>query len=238
LTSIVIPLNVTTIYNAINYEAFFGCSLLKTVFIPQTNKLNIVSSNSNYYFYGVYVNLVIVGPVGMTTISPNTGWEYNETTNTLSFTQVGTYSFTTTNNVCISYSIVAGGGGGGQTLLGKSYLEKNKLCTITVGGGTVGSNDSIFNSITAIGGSQGNGSSGIVTLSNLVLYQQPVINNWVIPPQNFGIGTFQINPPTSTSTGTFTYTSSNTLAATISGTTVTIVGVGETIITAMQAGTA
>jgi hypothetical protein len=46
---------------------------------------------------------------------------------------------------------------------------------------------------------------------------------------------FDLTPPTSNSPGAFTYTSSNPLVATISGITVTIVGVGTCTITATQA---
>jgi hypothetical protein len=49
--------------------------------------------------------------------------------------------------------------------------------------------------------------------------------------------TFQLTPPTSNSTGSFTYTSSNTTIATISGNMITIVGNGSTTITAIQSGT-
>lgn len=48
-------------------------------------------------------------------------------------------------------------------------------------------------------------------------------------------GSFPITPPNSDSTGTFTYVSTNTDVATISGATVTIVGAGVTTITATQA---
>jgi len=48
-------------------------------------------------------------------------------------------------------------------------------------------------------------------------------------------GPFTITAPTSNSTGAFTYTSSNTAVATVSGSTITIVGLGTTTITASQA---
>jgi hypothetical protein len=48
-------------------------------------------------------------------------------------------------------------------------------------------------------------------------------------------GSYSIAAPTSNSTGAFTYTSSNTAVATISGTTVTILGAGTSTITANQA---
>ena len=46
---------------------------------------------------------------------------------------------------------------------------------------------------------------------------------------------FQLTAPTSNSGGSFSYTSSNTAVATISGTTVTVVGAGVSTITAIQA---
>ena len=48
-------------------------------------------------------------------------------------------------------------------------------------------------------------------------------------------GSYTITPPTTNSSGAITYASSNTNVATISGTTVTIVGIGTSIITATQA---
>jgi hypothetical protein len=50
-----------------------------------------------------------------------------------------------------------------------------------------------------------------------------------------GAAPFTITPPTSNSTGAFTYTSSNTNVATISGNTITILAAGSSTITATQA---
>ena len=57
-------------------------------------------------------------------------------------------------------------------------------------------------------------------------------------PQIYGISPYVLTNPTSNSSGSFSYTSSNTSVATISGDTVTIVGIGSTIITATQEATA
>jgi alpha-tubulin suppressor-like RCC1 family protein len=65
----------------------------------------------------------------------------------------------------------------------------------------------------------------------------PSISNFSIPTKNYGDSAFTITPPTSNSTGSFSYVSSDTSVATISGNTVTIVGVGTTTITATQAET-
>jgi hypothetical protein len=64
---------------------------------------------------------------------------------------------------------------------------------------------------------------------------QPTITNFTVPAKTVGDAAFTLTAPTSNSTGAFTYTSSNTSVATISGTTVTIVGGGTSIITATQA---
>ena len=62
----------------------------------------------------------------------------------------------------------------------------------------------------------------------------PTITNFSIPTKTFGDDPFVITDPSSNSSGTFSYSSSNTLVATISGNTITIVGGGTSIITATQ----
>jgi hypothetical protein len=66
---------------------------------------------------------------------------------------------------------------------------------------------------------------------------QPTLSNFTIPSKTFGDASFALVNPTSNSTGSFSYISSNTSVATISGNTVTIVGVGITAITSTQAAT-
>ena len=64
----------------------------------------------------------------------------------------------------------------------------------------------------------------------------PTIGSFVIPRQTYHNNSFNITivPPSSSSVASFTYTSSDTSVATISGTTLTIVGVGFSTITAIQ----
>jgi hypothetical protein len=66
----------------------------------------------------------------------------------------------------------------------------------------------------------------------------PTLSNFSIPAKMLGDAPFAITPPTSNSTGAFTYTSSNESVATISGDMITIVGGGSSIITATQAAAA
>ncbi len=63
----------------------------------------------------------------------------------------------------------------------------------------------------------------------------PTIGTFNDVTKNFGVAPFGLTPPTSNSSGAFTYTSSNTSVATISGSTVTLVGVCTSTITATQA---
>ena len=62
----------------------------------------------------------------------------------------------------------------------------------------------------------------------------PTLTGFTMPASTFGDAPFTITAPTSNSAGAFTYTSSNTSVATISGGVVTIVGVGSAVITATQ----
>ncbi|GAB3348835.1 hypothetical protein GCM10027430_10210 [Lysobacter tyrosinilyticus] len=59
---------------------------------------------------------------------------------------------------------------------------------------------------------------------------------WLVPLQKtLGEASFNLPPPASNSAGAFTYASSNPSVATVSGSTVTIVGAGATTLTATQA---
>ena len=64
---------------------------------------------------------------------------------------------------------------------------------------------------------------------------QPVIGALTIPTATVGDAPFDLVDPTSDSPGSFSYTSSNTAVATITGNTVFVVGPGTTEITAIQA---
>jgi hypothetical protein len=63
----------------------------------------------------------------------------------------------------------------------------------------------------------------------------PTLTGFSVPAKLMGDAPFAITPPTSNSTGAFSYTSSNTAVATISGSTITVVGVGTSTITVNQA---
>ncbi len=79
--------------------------------------------------------------------------------------------------------------------------------------------------------------SGTTTTTFLVNKAIPTITNFSIPDKTYGDAPFQITRPTSNSSGTFSYSSSDTSVATISGNIITIVGAGTSTITATQAAT-
>ena len=63
----------------------------------------------------------------------------------------------------------------------------------------------------------------------------PIFGMFSLPPKNVGDAAFTISPPSSNSSGAFSYTSSNASVATISGATLTVIGAGSSTITATQA---
>ena len=82
---------------------------------------------------------------------------------------------------------------------------------------------------------------GTVYVDNIYLWRAPLAAgtptiSFTIPPKVIGQAPFSLTSPiiSSNSLGAITYTSSNTAVATVSGSTVTIVGVGTTDITANQ----
>jgi uncharacterized protein YjbI with pentapeptide repeats len=66
---------------------------------------------------------------------------------------------------------------------------------------------------------------------------KPTLSNFSVPAKKINDVPFTLTDPTSNSSGSFTYISSDTSVATISGNTVTIVGVGTSTIIAVQSST-
>ena len=106
----------------------------------------------------------------------------------------------------------------------------------TISGATVTATGIGTTTITAIQAADAGYSSGTITATFTVSeLEPPTIGAFNVPSKMMGSVPFQITPPTSNSSGVFSYTSSNASVATISGSTVTIVGVGTSTITATQA---
>ncbi|MBU3680454.1 MAG: T9SS type A sorting domain-containing protein [Flavobacterium sp.] len=84
------------------------------------------------------------------------------------------------------------------------------------------------------------GQNATLYIDNVYFYrpattQPPTLGSFTVPSQLIGAAPITLTAPTSNSAGAFTFTSSNTAVATISGTTLTIVGPGSSNITATQA---
>jgi uncharacterized protein YjdB len=114
-----------------------------------------------------------------------------------------------------------------------TYISSN-TSVATISGRTISIVGAGTSTITATQSSTTNYSSGTVTATFQVNQASPTITNFSVPTKVLGDSPFNIVDPSSNSTGAFTYTSSNTSVATISGRTITIVGAGTSTITATQ----
>jgi|GEM_PF-1804319 hypothetical protein len=88
---------------------------------------------------------------------------------------------------------------------------------------------------------QNPGGGANIYLDNIFFYTTqtlPTLSNFSIPSKFIGDAPFAIIPPTSNSSGAFSYMSSNPNVATISGNIITIIGGGTSTITATQAAAA
>jgi formylglycine-generating enzyme required for sulfatase activity len=74
-----------------------------------------------------------------------------------------------------------------------------------------------------------------ITGMPLGLKSNPIVGVFSIPAKVYGSAAYTLTPPTSTSSGAWSYSSGNTNVATVSGNTVTIKGAGTAVITASQA---
>ena len=89
----------------------------------------------------------------------------------------------------------------------------------------------IYVAIDACGNYAASSTSGTLTVIRAI----PTFGAFTVPTKNFRDASFNITAPTSNSSGTFTYSSSNTSVATVtSGGVLTVVSAGSTTITATQ----
>jgi len=117
---------------------------------------------------------------------------------------------------------------------GFTYTSSNTLVA-TISGSTVTIVGAGTSTITGTQAETSEYLSGSINATLTVNKAMPNITAFNNITKVFNDPDFNLTPPTSNSYGLFTYTSSNTLVATISGSTVTIVGAGNSIITATQA---
>lgn len=116
-----------------------------------------------------------------------------------------------------------------------SYTSSN-TAVATVSGNTITILSVGSTTITATqSAAEGYASATVSTVFEVTLLDPPTLGAFSIPSKMNGSAPFQIVAPTSNSGGAFSYSSSNTNVATINGNTITIVGVGTSVITANQA---
>ena len=119
-----------------------------------------------------------------------------------------------------------------------SYLSSN-TSIVTISGSTATIVGTGNYTITANQAASGNYTSASTTSSTLTVNKAtPSLGPFTVPtPKTYGNAPFNLTDPSSNSTGSWSYASSNTSVATIIGNTVTIVGAGSTNITGTQAAT-
>ena len=110
-------------------------------------------------------------------------------------------------------------------------VDKTTGVVTVVGAGTI--------TITATQAATANYLAGTHSTTFTVDKGTPTLGNLIVADQLYGADSFTVTAPTSTSTGTFAFSSTNAAVATVDSSTgvVTIVGVGDTIISASQAAT-
>jgi gliding motility-associated-like protein len=111
----------------------------------------------------------------------------------------------------------------------------NDATVATISGATITPVGIGTATITATQTATANYNTGSVTRTITVVKGTPTIGTFAAINKTYGDAAFAITAPTSTSTGAFTYVSDNSAVATVSGSTVTIVGAGTANITATQA---
>jgi hypothetical protein len=117
-----------------------------------------------------------------------------------------------------------------------TYTSSN-TAVATIAGSTVTIVGCGTATITASQATTTNYLAGTTTATMTVSQATPTITIFDVPAKAIGTAPFRLVAPTSNSSGAFTYTSSNTSVATMDGSMVTIVGLGNTTITAVQAST-
>lgn len=118
-----------------------------------------------------------------------------------------------------------------------SYTSSNEAVA-SVAGGLVTINGAGTTTLTATQSAAGPFAGGSASAVLTVAKATPALGQWPDISQAYSGTPLVLTPPSSTSAGAWTYTSSNPAVATVSGNTVTLVTAGTTTLTGTQAGTA
>ena len=213
---------------------------------PTSNRPGSFSyTSSNPAVATISGDVVTIVAVGTTTITATQAATSNYTSGEITASLVVSRIVTTISNFTISPKNF---GGVPFTLSAPtsnnpssfSYTSSNESVA-TISGSTVTIVDVGSSTITATQAATTNYTSAQITASlvvgAVVGAPTPTLTGFTISSRDFGSAPFALTPPTSNSPGSFSYTSSDESVATISGSTVTIVGAGSSTITATQATT-
>ena len=224
----IVSVSVGTDVTSIGDYAFYGATSLTSITIPSG-----VTSIGTSAFQGASSLTSVIIPTSVTSIGLN-ALLYSVPA-TLTTTTLSNFSVPTKTVGDSPFQITAPTSNSNGAF---TYSSSN-TAVATVAGTTITIVGSGSSTITASQAATANYTSRTITASLVVNTATPALSNFSVPTKTFGESPFTITQPTSNnSTGAFTYSSSNTAVATVSGTTVTIVGAGSSIIVATQAVTA
>jgi hypothetical protein len=233
LNNVIIPSNVSTIGNS----AFGGCPNLSNLIVRNYfSNFNSVFSGSNpanmkitFDYAGIVPASACIAKTNLTTVIFS---------NLITSIENSAFSgCTSLTNITIPASVL--------TIGNSSFINCTNLNSVTFLGNipSIGTNN--FTSTVDTSFYQANGetntnpatvtsSLSMFTNKTQISIVNQTITNFSVPTKTYGDASFSIIDPSSNTNSVFSYTSSNTLIATVSGNTITIVSPGTTTITAVQ----
>ena len=235
LSSITIPNSVTFI----GINAFKDCTSLISVIINNPANISSVSANS---FTDVSSN------INSSITFYNTGSFDNLSA---TWQTISNYYYTKLYDIqakpSISFSLPTDQSFGSTTQIAPSYITSNSsgsfsysssnTSVATISGNTITFLAPGTSTITVTQEASGTYLSGMQQRTVIVRKATPTLSNFAIPTKTFGDDPYVITDPSSNSSGSFSYSLSNSSVATVSGNTITIIGAGSSAITVTQAET-
>ena len=196
-------------------------------------------SSSNPAVATVSGSTVTIVGAGETTITATQAATFNYNTNSITASLVVMPSPATLSNFSVPSKVLGDSPfaltAPSSNSTGAFTYTSSDETVATVSGSTVTIVDDGETTITATQAASGNYLSNSITAQLVVTLPPATLSNFSVPAKVLGDAPFALTDPSSNSTGAFTYTSSDETVATVSGSTVTIVGAGTTTITATQA---
>ncbi len=208
-----------------------------TITEPTTNVIGgLTYTSSNILVATIIGTTVTIIGAGTTTItaSPTNLTNYNNVTKVASLTiskANPTYeTFTLPNNLAVGDIYTITNLNITTNIIGGVTYTSSNTSVATISGTTLTITGVGTTTITARPTNLTNYNNVTTTTTITSIKGTPTYSNFIISNKTYGDSSFTIIAPTTNVLGGLTYTSSDTSVATISGTTVTITGVGTTII--------